>query len=331
MFRIRSIVLTTAIFVPLCVSALTLGGGGDARPLDRTQKFDLTAPAAAQADTYVATQAEGKLRGIKRIAITNMCVQFINDKQAWGNASGGTRVYTQTANAGVPLNLVKMQAVADAWLEQMEADLKAAGYELLPYEQLAANDLFKNFASKYDIGIREGSREGNNNQKGVTGESIVYVSPKGRPFATDCGTISPASTGTFVRMSYPLDAEFLTVSGVVDMGEANASGGLLRGARASVDYAQHIRAGNSQFQFVGKMGPGARVWLKQSIVPQRDPFTLGAATTRHSGSANDLTGSITLTDATTRQVTFDEALYYDNALKHLVAMHRMFIQKMSAK
>jgi hypothetical protein len=331
MFRARSLGLTSALLLPLLASAFTLGGGGDARALDKSQKFDLAAPASALADTYVATQAEGKLRGLKRIAITNMCVQFINDKQAWGNASGATRVYSQSASAGMPLNLVKMQAVADAWLDQMEADLKAAGYELLPYEQLTGNDLFKGFAAKYDQGIREGTREGNNNQKGVTGESIVYVSPKGRPFATDCGTISPASTGTFVRMSYPLDAEFLTVAGVVDLGEAKSSGGLLRGARAAVDYAQHIRAGDSQFQFVGKMGPGARVWLKQSIVPQRDPFTLGASSTSHGGSYDIASQRTTLSTSTNQQVQFDEALYYDNALKHLVAMHRMFIQKMSAK
>ena len=52
---------------------------------------------------------------------------------------------------------------------------------------------------------------------------------------------------------------------------------VLRGARAEVDFLQHIRAGDTQFQFVGKTGPGARVWLKQSVIPQQDPFTVGGA------------------------------------------------------
>lgn len=333
MLSSRSLLPLVLALCPLVAAAVTLGGGGDARSLDRSQKFDPAADSAAQSATYVATQAEGKLKNVKRIAITNMCVQFVSGKSASGFSAGGLRAYTRSASAGIPggLDLARMQAVADAWYDRLEADLKVAGYELLPYEQLAANDLFKGFAAKYEQGVREGARGGSNNSKGDTGETVVYVSPKGRPFAPDCGTISPASTGTFVRMAYPLDAEFLTVSAVVDLGEAKASGGLLRGARADVDYVQHIRAGDSQFQFIGKMGPGARVWLKQSIVPQRDPFTQGAASTERSGSYDAASGATTTSTETVQQVGFDETLYYDNALEHLVAMHRMFIARMRAK
>jgi hypothetical protein len=213
----------------------------------------------------------------------------------------------------------------------LESDLKAAGYEMLPYDQLATNDLYRDFAAKYETGIREGVRTDNNNQKGSTGETVIYVSPRGRPFAPDCGTISPASTGTFVRMSYPLDAEFLTISGVVDLGDSRATGGILRGASASVDPLQYIRAGDSQFQFIGKMGPGARLWLKQSIVPARDPFSLGAASSDNAGSYDAASKTTTLTTTTAQSVGFDEALYYDNALNYLVAMHRMFLQKMPAR
>jgi hypothetical protein len=333
MQSIRRLAACTLFILPVCAGAFTLGGGGDPLPLDRTQKFDLAADPKSLAETYVATQAEGKLKNIKRIAITNMCVQFISGKEASGFSSGATRGYTRTASAAIPggLDPAKMQAVADAWLEQMESDLKAAGYDILPYDQLATNDLFRDFAAKYESGIREGSRADNNNQKGSTGEAVVFVSPRGRPFAPDCGTISPASTGTFVRMSYPLDAEFLTISGVIDLGDAKATGGLLRGASASVEHVQYIRAGDSQFQFIGKMGPGARVWLKQSIVPARDPFSLGATSTENTGSYDAATKTTTMTTTTAQAVGFDETLYYDNALTYLVAMHRMFLQKMSAR
>jgi hypothetical protein len=333
MFTSRRLLPFALVLLPLAVPALTLGGGGDARPLDRSQKFDLAADSAAQSATYVATQAEGKLKNVKRIAITNMCLQFISGKSASGYSAGGLRAYTRSASAGIPggLDLAQMQAVADAWYDQLEADLKAAGYELVPYEQLAGNDLFQKFSAKYEQGVREGARSDTNNSKGGTGETVVYVSPKGRPFAPDCGTISPASTSTFVRMAYPLDAEFLTVSAVVDLGEARASGGLMHGAAADVDYVQHIRAGDSQFQFIGKTGPGARIWLKQSIVPQNDPFTLGATSTQRSGAYDAASEATTMTTSSAQQVGFDEALYYDNALKHLAAMDRMFIAKMQVK
>jgi hypothetical protein len=329
--RISACVLVLATSI---AGAATLGGGGDARALDTTQKFDLAADAAAQAATYVATQAEGKLKGLKRVAITNMCLQFVNGKSATGQMSGGTITYTRSAEGGIPggLDPARMQAVADEFLVQIEKDFTAAGIEVLPYEQLAANDLFQKFAAKYDSGIRVGTRQVSAGKGGDAAETVVYVSPKGRPFAPDCGTISPASTGTFVRMAYPLNAEFLTISAVIDMGTVRASGGLIRGAKAEVEYAQHLRAGDSQYQFVGKTGPGARVWLKQSIVPAQDPFATGAAgKTERSGSYDAGSGTTTTQSTTTQQVSFDEQLYYRNASEHLAAMHRMFMTRIAAK
>ena len=314
--------------------AITLGGGGDPRPLDPAQKFDFSAPPAASAGTYVATQAEGKLKGIKRVAITNMCVQFINSKSAQGYSRGSSISYNRSAEGAIPggLDEARMQAVADAWLEQIETDFRAAGIEVVPYEEVAANALFQKFSAKYDKGIRVGVSSDRNNQKGDTAETSVYVSPKGRPFAMDCGTISPASTSTFVRMAYPLNAEFLTISGVVDMGLAKATGGLLRGAKVDIDYVQYLRAGDSQFQFIGKMGPGARLWLKQSIVPQQDPFTLGAVEKGDTEkTTDDLSGITTRTTGTTQTISMDEDLYYRNAAEALRAMHQMFLALLASK
>lgn len=333
MSKFRQLALAVLLTAALPVCAATLGGGGDPRKLDPSQKFDPTADPAAMAATYVATQAEGKLKGIKRVAITNMCVKFIYSKSASGGMRGGTTTYSRSARGALPdsLDPDMMLAVANVWYERIEADFKAAGIELVPYETLAANDLFKKFSEKYVEGVRLGETGGSNNSKGETSETLVYVSPKLRPFATDCGTISPASTGTFVRMAYPIDAEFLTISGVVDLGTAKASGGLLRGASADVDFLQHIRAGDTQFQFIGKSGPGARVWLKQSVIPQQDPFRpTGKVTTERSGSG-DAFGNTTQSVETSTEVSFDEKLYFDNALQYLTAVHRMFLQKMLEK
>lgn len=109
-----------------------------------------------------------------------------------------------------------MQAVADGLRDRIEADMKAAGIEIVPHEELAANDLYARFTAKYDTGIRVGYRKLEVGKGGSAGETVVYVSPRGRPFAPDCGTISPQSTDTFVRASYPLNAEFLTLSAVTD-------------------------------------------------------------------------------------------------------------------
>lgn len=329
----RTAFLGIALAVASTAQGATLGGGGDARALDKSQKFDISSDAAAQAATYVATQAEGKLKGLKRVAITNMCLQFVYGKSATGQMRGGTTLYTRESSGSIPggLDATRMQAVADDFLALIEKDLAAAGIEVLPYEQLAANDLFQKFAAKYETGIRAGERQIGTGKAGNADETVVYVSPKGRPFAPDCGTISPASTGTFVRMAYPLNAEFLTVSAVVDLGTARATGGLLRGARAEVDFAQHVRAGDTQYQFVGKTGPGARVWLKQSLVPQQDPFTLGEkGKTVRTGSA-EISGATTTQEVTSQQVALDEDLYYRNAAELLAAAHRMFMTRIAAR
>lgn len=326
------LVLSLLVALPATALALTLGGGGDARPLDPNQTFDFASSPAEAAGTYLATQAEGKLKGIKRVAITNFCVQFVYGKEAQASSSGSWIVYSQTASGSIPggLDPAKMQAVADAYLDRIEADLQAAGIEIVPYEELAANDLYRKFTAKYDTGIRIASRDTPAAKGGTVGEVVVYVSPRGRPFASDCGTISPASTGTFVRMSYPLNAEFLTGSAVIDLGQASAGGKFFEQAKADMQFLEYLRAGDSQYQFVGKTGPGARLWLKQSIVPKQNPFTVGEEQKGETTKSKDsISGTTTRSTATTRSVTFDEGMYYDNAAKMLEAMHRIFMTKIA--
>lgn len=333
MVRMATLLGATLLASTLCQPgmALTLGGGGDARPLDPSQTFDFTSDPAAAAGTYLATQAEGKLKGIKRVAITNFCVQFVHAKQARAASSGAWVIYDQSVEGSIPggLDAARMQAIADAYLDRIETDLKAAGIEIVPYEELSANDLYRKFTEKYDTGIRVVSREAPSAKGGSVGEDVVFVSPRGRPFAPDCGTISPQSTGTFVRMSYPLNAEFLTGSAVIDLGQSSAGGRFFEQAKADVKFVQHLRAGQSQYQFVGKTGPGARLWLKQSIVPVQNPFAVEAstATTTHSTETN-LDGT-TRSTATTQAVAFDRNLYYENSVKLLETMHRIFMTKIN--
>jgi hypothetical protein len=330
------LVPTLLLALPAAAGAVTLGGGGDVRPLDASQTFDFASDPATMAGTYLATQAEGKLKGVKRVAITNFCVQFVYGKEAQASSAGYWAEYSQTATGAIPggLSAEKMQALADAYLDRIEADLRAAGIEIVPHEELAANDLYRKFTAKYDTGIRTAVRETPAAKGGSVGEAVAYVSPRGRPFAPDCGTISPASTSTFVRMSYPLNAEFLTGSAVIDLGQASAGGKFFEQAKADMKLLEYLRAGESQYQFVGKMGPGARLWLKQSIVPQQTPFIVGEAqtgemtkTTESSAAGTEVT--TTRSTETTRTVQFDEALYYENAARMLEAMHRIFMTKIT--
>src|SRR5512137_717342 len=111
--------LSLLLWLPATALAVTLGGGGDARPLDPSQTFDFASSPAEAAGTYLATQAEGKLKGIKRVAITNFCVQFVYGKEAQAASSGYWATYSETATGAIPggLSKEKVQAVADAYLD----------------------------------------------------------------------------------------------------------------------------------------------------------------------------------------------------------------------
>lgn len=332
--RIRPLTILLAI-LPFSAAAVTLGGGGDPRAVDLSKTFDFAAGAEASAATYVATQAEGKLKNIKRVAITNFCVQFVFAKGASAVSGGYWAVYNRSTTGSIPggLDPQKLQAIADGLLDRIEADMKSAGIEIVPYEELVANDQYAKFTAKYDTGVRIGTRKLEAGKGGSIEEAVIYVSPRGRPFAPDCGTISPQSTGTFVRMSYPLNAEFLTGSAVIDLGTATAGGKLFTQAKADMQFAEYLRPGESQYQFVGKMGPGARLWLKQAIVPANNPFTMGGVSDAVKSTTTEDTGintsSKTYSTTTSQTVSFDEALYYDNAVHSLNAMHQMFMLKVA--
>lgn len=334
--RLRPLITLLALLpLPAPALAITLGGGGDPRAVDLAQTFDFDKNPADVAETYVATQAEGKLKKINRVAITNFCVQFVYGKGASAGSGGAWVEYSRSVVGGIPggLDPAKLQAVADGLLDRIEADMKAAGIEIVPYETLSANDLYRKFTAKYDTGIRVGYRETEAGKGGSAGEVVIFVSPRGRPFAPDCGTISPQSTGTFVRASYDVDAEFLTGSAVIDLGKATAGGRFFKQAKADLQYAEFLRPGESQYQFIGKSGPGARLWLKQAIVPPKNPFTMGAVGEAEKTKTTEDVGvnatQTTRTTTTTQSVSFDETLYYDNASRALEAMHRMFMLKVT--
>jgi hypothetical protein len=223
-----------------------------------------------------------------------------------------------------------MQALADACQDMREADLKAAGYEVVLYDELAAIAMFQKLSARYLRGITMRTRDLSLGKGTAGNKSVVTVNPKGRPYAADCASISPSDTIGFLRLSYPLHAELLTVAAVIDMGIPKASGGFLGRASADRQCAQFVRASDSQYQFIGKSGPGARIWLKQSIVPPQDPFTTGEKVAGdRSGQYNTGSGTTLSQRGSGTTIAFDERLYFDKAAGYLAAMHRLSMTRLT--
>ena len=127
-------------------NAVTLGSGGDARTVDLGQTFDLAGDRHAAAQTYVVTAGPGKFEKMRKVAILNFCTQFVYSKSARGTSSGANMFYQRSSDGGIDLDLARMTQISNDLYDQVEAGLRAAGLELVPFETLAANPAFQKFA-----------------------------------------------------------------------------------------------------------------------------------------------------------------------------------------
>jgi len=309
-------------------NAITLGSGGDARTIDLGQTFDLQADRAAAAKTYVVTAGSGQFAKMKRVAILNFCTQFMYSKSAVGASGGSSISYAQKSEGGIPLDVARMTAVADGLYDQLEASLRAAGVEVVPYETLQAQPAFQKYARNFVTGPQEVDVGGKQDKNSAVSGRAVVISAKGRPFSTDCRVQNPGQTGDRIQLSYQLkDVYLLSVNTLVDFAAAKAKGGAFSGARADLDYGEFVVPGDTQYHFTGIMQPlYVNVWLKQAVVPAASPFAVGQMQRTGVEHESSITGSQAMTTATsTADVGFDADLYYSNAASHLGAVNDMFL------
>jgi hypothetical protein len=313
--------------------AVTLGSGGDPRPVDLGQTFDLQADRAAAAQTYVVTAGSGQFGKMKRVAILNFCSQFMYSKKALGVSTGASTVYSKETEGGIPLDLARMQAVADGLYDQVEAGLRAAGLEVVPYATLAADPAFQKFSRGYVSEPQDMDVGGKVDSNSVVSGRAVVISAKGRPFSTDCRMQNPSMTGARVQLSYQLkDIYLLSVNTLVDFAQTKTNG-RWSGAKADLDYAQFIVPGATQYHFTGIMQPlYLNLWLKQAIVTSGNPFAVGAAQKTGKTRETSLDGSQGTTTTTSEaDVGYDADLYYSNAASHLAALNEMFLAVLKSK
>jgi hypothetical protein len=323
-------VLAAATVVSAAASAITIGGGGDARPIDLGQTFDLAAAPATAAKTYIVST--GRAKDVRKVAILSYCVGVVYGKGVSGSSSGGTFSLTKTAVAGFPGGVPSgvALAAADAMYDQFEADLRAAGIEVVPYEQLAAMPSFQKLAGKMataPIDVEEDLDLG----KGKGGTNLLVVfSPKQRPFLKDCRQESPSTMTSKVKLGYEQDMEGITLASVkvtLDFAKPLAGGGFFQGAKADLQYGEYVVPGanDTGVQFMNKGGFGS-YWLKQAIVPAENPFKVGGSgSIQRSGDYNPVSERYTTVTTQSTTVDADHVLWGSNAESHLKALSHMFV------
>lgn len=311
-------------------NAVTLGSGGDARTVDLGQTFDLAGDRHAAAQNYVVTAGPGKFEKMRKVAILNFCTQFVYSKSARGTSSGANMFYQRSSDGGIDLDLARMTQISNDLYDQVEAGLRAAGLELVPFETLAANPAFQKFARDFVTEPQDvEAAEASDRNSFAYGRAVV-ISAKGRPFSTDCRAQVPSRTGARVQLAHALkDIHLLSVNTVVDFGAARTNSGMLQSAKADIEYGQFIVPGETQYHFTGLPQPlFLNVWLKQAVVPAQSPFVVGESQKTGYTKEKVETAAETTTTRTTsseRSVDFNADLYYQNAASHLQAVNDLFL------
>jgi hypothetical protein len=328
--------LALGLFVATSAWPITLGGGGDPIPVDFSQTYDLTAAPATAAATYLVEN--GKAKNVTKVAIASFCVGLVYGKGVSGNSSGGSYSFTQTQTAvfpgGIPTG--RLLTVADTMYDQFEADLKAAGFEVVPHEQLAAMPAFQKFAGKM-VTDAQLVKENIDLGKGKSAANLVLVtSPKQLPFLKDCRAETPGTLMAKVKLPYEKDLAGITLITVVvtlDFGKPVAGGGFWQGAKADLQYGEYLPSSRTaNVVSVFNNGSGATYWLKQSLVPAENPFKEGGTgAVKRSGEYNDLSGESTRTTETEIKVDADHDLWFRNAEALTKSLSAMYVAKLKGQ
>jgi hypothetical protein len=141
---------------------------------------------------------------MRKVAILNFCTQFVYAKSARGTSSGANVFYKHSSDGGIDLDLARMTQVSDDLYDQVEAGLREAGLELVPYETIAASPAFQKFARNFVTEPQDvEAAEASDRNSYAYGRAVV-ISAKGRPFSTDCRAQVPAQTGARVQLAHGL-------------------------------------------------------------------------------------------------------------------------------
>lgn len=330
MLKTRCGVMALAMAMTTSASAITLGGGGDARPVDLAQTYDLASDATAASKTFVV--ANGKAKDVKKVAIVSFCVGAVYAKGVSGSSSGASLGFSETAIAGFPggVPASELMAASNAMYDQFVAELKSAGIEVLSPEELAAIPSYQKLAGKM-VTEPQNVEEKLDLGKGKSGANLLVVfSPQNRPFLKDCRQEGPSTMTSKVKLGYEKDMDGITLASVkvtIDFAKPIAGGGFLQGAKADLQYGEYLPAGanDNAVQFMNKGGFGS-YWLKQALVAPQNPFKEGGTgEVKRSGEYDDFSGVTTRTTTTTTTVDADHALWAANADALMKSLAKMYV------
>ncbi|RXK54725.1 hypothetical protein ESB00_02185 [Oleiharenicola lentus] len=280
--------------------------------------FNFSQAPAAQADAFVAVTRGGNLKKIKRLAVVNFSVEFLTGKSASVSTRGGYK----SGGLVIPaLDTVQAQAIADRLYDQLLADLKTTGVEVIPFDTIKVS---KHFAKL------EGAQHASPWLLENASSNSVLIGAHGMPVYIDNperleGFKAASMTfGTNTRLHEVMlcnefNANLLSVNIVVDFADVK-TGRFFTNIETS--FAHYLPAKHTRYRFAAVGQPEfAIIALSQRLDSGNVPFVEGDSRT---GKSTTLDGKVSeKTKATS--VTFAPALYYRDSDRLARAANALFI------
>lgn len=245
---------------------------------------------AAVAEQAVEVENADKLKGLKRVVIPAFNVHFLTESKADVQINGVQVVTGAPSNVKVTLkgaDPARFQAIADALYDRVVLQLKDAGIEVVPIEQLKAHPAYAELAARGDTSPKE--------EDAAAGKGLFH-SAHGLPllhmdevafiqkfeiklfggkkpedtFLPLSTKISSGFSAGFVaqaeaRLAKELDAALLKVRVTVLGGTLEVGHSFWTGKEISTKAAASLPPLVNRFAFILPNGDRARLSLKQAV------------------------------------------------------------------
>ena len=216
-----------AVLAALILFPLTVASAADA-PLDLAA---LAAKPLEVANNYTTEVTLKYFKNTKKVAIVMAAVTFkleSNVSTKATNVLGGSHTGIATNAMTMQLNGVSreaLQQIADGFHDQLEADFRALGVEVIPTATVRASPKFAALAACNDDAPRKPYV---NKNYGGTRATLVTMTGHGMPlFGTGMTMIGPVKAMMYMCMDLGSDVTAVYANVTVDFVEMGGSGGLL--------------------------------------------------------------------------------------------------------
>ncbi|OGR01904.1 MAG: hypothetical protein A2511_02265 [Deltaproteobacteria bacterium RIFOXYD12_FULL_50_9] len=327
-------------FLVLLVSTMALLVGC-ATP--KPQPFNLTADQTTLTQQYVEIKKANKLKGIKKVAISQYFVEFVT--KSYGGATASNAQQKSSSTVGVWANLKgieteQFQAITDKMYEQMVEEFKKAGIEVIPVEQLKQSKSFQKLVEKEKKAPYEISSWNRTSQMFAAKGLPLYFDPNdkrlglGNMFASQFSNFNPEKWEE--KIAEEMDTAVLKANFTVTYANMETKGGQFRNkAEVNTDLKVTLIPEDTNYTVVSKNGT-SRFILKEPvfadgkfIIEVKDALTAGDKT---ANALSSIAGAFSGTTSKTLKfdAKADSAAYKDLVEKHIGAIDNLFFNQMKA-